>query len=348
STAIGSAKAGAIVSGQGVSAHSFSPISPSPHGLSPQSRLPRELDSFETATRPRFVQVAARPEFANVRAERAGVSLRGHRGRSSGPRKSAQGSIQVAARDATEESAQDTAQYLIPNPPSKSVAQRRREARFREAAEALRSGDRDRAVKLLNQNAKEKGMTVVGLFGLDAMLTTLATLFPTAALATMMGAGFRSCDDIDALGVMLAAVARVGAGRRAKRLRGALPTLSKKKVPVDKRYRGRLLDVPKPDAHADALAKKLGGRSRVRFANDPGSQEFDVVSDLYFGEAKSAMRHVSKKFRKQARRIFEAAKATDRKVYYHFDGKPGRDVIDKLNEYSKEYGVEVVIDFAPL
>ncbi|MEL7306130.1 MAG: restriction endonuclease fold toxin, partial [Myxococcota bacterium] len=212
------------------------------------------------------------------------------------------------------------------------MAQRRREARFREAAEALRSGDRDRAVELLNQNAKEKGMTVVGLFGLEAMFTTLATLFPTPALATMMAAGFRSCDDIDGLGVMLAAVARVGAGRRAKRLRGALPRPPAKEVPLSKRYTGRLKNVDMQDPHADALAKKLGGRSRVKFARDPDGQEFDVVSDVYFGEAKSAVRKVGSDFRNQAKNIFAAAKATGRKVYYHFDGEPGREVIDKLEE----------------
>lgn len=228
------------------------------------------------------------------------------------------------------------------------MAQRRREARVLEAAEALRRGDRDRAVELLNQNAKEKGMTVVGLFGLDALFTTLATLFPTAALATMMGAGFRSCDDIDGLGVMLVAVARVGAGRRAKRLRGALPKLPTKDVPLSRRYRGRLQNVDVQDPHADALAKKLGGRSRVKFARDPDGQEFDFVSDIYFGEAKSAVRQVGSDFRNQAKRIFKAARASGRKVYYHFDGEPGREVIDKLKEYSKRYGVEVVIDFKPL
>ncbi|MEO0594429.1 MAG: restriction endonuclease fold toxin [Myxococcota bacterium] len=274
--------------------------------------------------------------------------MRGQRGTSSGPRKSAQGSIHVAARDANEESAQDPARDSIPDEPSKSVAQRRREARVLEAAEALRRGDRDRAVELLNQNAKEKGMTVVGLFGLDALFTTLATLFPTPTLVTMLGAGFRSCDDIDGLGVMLAAVARLGAGRRAKRLRGALPKLPQKEIPARKRYRGRLMNVNSQDAHADALAKKLGGRSRVRFSKDPRQQEFDVVSDAYIGEAKPAVKRLRSGFRVQAKEVFEAAKATGRKVYYHFDGEPGREVIDKLKEYSRRYGVEVVIDFAPL
>ncbi|MEO0594469.1 MAG: restriction endonuclease fold toxin, partial [Myxococcota bacterium] len=109
-----------------------------------------------------------------------------------------------------------------------------------------------------------------------------------------------------------------------------------------------LKNVDMQDPHADALAKKLGGRSRVKFARDPDGQEFDVVSDVYFGEAKSAVRKVGSDFRNQAKNIFAAAKATGRKVYYHFDGEPGREVIDKLEEYSKRCGVEVVIDFKPL
>lgn len=36
------------------------------------------------------------------------------------------------------------------------------------------------------------------------------------------------------------------------------------------------------------------------------------------------------------------------KVYYQFEGKPAQSVIDKLHEYSKRYGVEVIMDIRHL
>ena len=41
---------------------------------------------------------------------------------------------------------------------------------------------------------------------------------------------------------------------------------------------------------------------------------------------------------------FEAAKETNRSVYYHFEGEPAKSVINKLNEYSNHYDVKVIID----
>lgn len=42
------------------------------------------------------------------------------------------------------------------------------------------------------------------------------------------------------------------------------------------------------------------------------------------------------------------AKETRKKVYYQFEGQPAQNIIDKLYEYSKRYGIDVIIDTTPL
>jgi hypothetical protein len=111
-------------------------------------------------------------------------------------------------------------------------------------------------------------------------------------------------------------------------------------------YSGDLVKVNKPDPAADALAQRIGGESRVRFAND--GREFDTISDLYVAQSKPALQQVNKSVRDQMKATFEAAKETNRSVYYHFEGQPSQSVINKLNEYSNRYGVKVVIDTKPL
>ncbi|MEK3731592.1 WXG100 family type VII secretion target [Paenibacillus sp. FSL M8-0334] len=114
------------------------------------------------------------------------------------------------------------------------------------------------------------------------------------------------------------------------------------------RYSGNLEVVNKPDAAADALAGRIGGQSRVKFSNDPAHREFDAISDQYVAQSKPALQTVNKSIRDQMKATFEAAQETGRKVYYHFEGQPAQSVIDKLNEYSSRYGIEVIIDTKPL
>lgn len=114
------------------------------------------------------------------------------------------------------------------------------------------------------------------------------------------------------------------------------------------RYSGRLVKVNNPDSAADALGKRIGGQSRVKFENDPSGKEFDAVSDEYIAETKPALKRYNNDIRTQMKRVFEAAKETGRSVYYHFEGQPGQEVIRKLHEYSQRYGVTVVIDTEPL
>ena len=91
-------------------------------------------------------------------------------------------------------------------------------------------------------------------------------------------------------------------------------------------YSGELIKIPKPDAGADALATKLKGQSTA-FSNDPIRKEFDVISNEFIAETKEAMCSSKPAFRNQAKRAFEAARQTNRKVYFHFNGMPCRDVI---------------------
>jgi len=114
------------------------------------------------------------------------------------------------------------------------------------------------------------------------------------------------------------------------------------------RYSGALVKVNKPDAAADALAERIGGQSRMKFSNDPPGREFDTISDQYVAQSKPALQTVNKDVRNQMKATFEAAQETGKKVYYHFEGQPAQSVIDKLNEYSSRYGIEVVIDTKPL
>ncbi|MFF2658838.1 restriction endonuclease fold toxin [Kitasatospora sp. NPDC058032] len=111
---------------------------------------------------------------------------------------------------------------------------------------------------------------------------------------------------------------------------------------------GALIDVAKPDAAADALAQRIGGRSRVRFENDPAGREFDAISDLYVAQSKPAGFRMGSSFRNQAKATFEAAMRSGRTPYFHFEGPPDVGVISKLQEYAQRYGVQPVIDTEPL
>ena len=65
-------------------------------------------------------------------------------------------------------------------------------------------------------------------------------------------------------------------------------------------------------------------------------------------QTKPALKQLNAAVRKQMKATFEAAKETNRTVYYHFEGQSATSVINKLNEYSNRYGVKVVIDTKPL
>ena len=98
------------------------------------------------------------------------------------------------------------------------------------------------------------------------------------------------------------------------------------------------------DDAADALANKLGGQSSVKFKNDPKAREFDTISDEFIAQAKTSGTQLSKSFRNQAKATFQAAKDSGKKVYYEFQNAPSGQVIDKLNEYSERFGVDIIID----
>ena len=113
-------------------------------------------------------------------------------------------------------------------------------------------------------------------------------------------------------------------------------------------YSGKLIKVNAEDPAADALAKRIGGEARVRFANDPKEREFDAISPDYVAQAKPDLKSYGKKWRNQTKATFEAAKETGRKAYFQFEGTPDNDIIRKIDEYSKRYGVDYVIDTTPV
>lgn len=113
-------------------------------------------------------------------------------------------------------------------------------------------------------------------------------------------------------------------------------------------YSGELLKVDNPDPAADALAERIGGKSRVKFSNDPKGREFDAISDQYIGQAKPNIKSYGKQWRNQTKATFEAAKQTGGKAYFQFEGKPVQSVLNKIAEYGRRYNVEYVIDTEPL
>ena len=99
-----------------------------------------------------------------------------------------------------------------------------------------------------------------------------------------------------------------------------------------------------PDPAADRLAEKLGGKSRQIFNSDSDGREIDAVSGQYVAETKEGSPQLKPRLRKQAKALFEAAQQTGREVYYEFENPPREEFVNKLNEYSERYGVNVVID----
>jgi len=110
---------------------------------------------------------------------------------------------------------------------------------------------------------------------------------------------------------------------------------------------GELEPVNINDPAADALAKRIGGRPSVRFADGPPN-EFDAVSDRYVAQAKPANFTLNLKFRKQAKVTFETAVKSGRTPYFQFDGPPQSGVLDVLNRYADRYDIKPVIDLQPL
>ena len=111
-------------------------------------------------------------------------------------------------------------------------------------------------------------------------------------------------------------------------------------------FRGEPVKAPEAyDPAAEGLAKRIGGDAQMKFPNDP--HEFDAISDQYVAQSKPAD-YYNQKWRKQAQATFEAAKATGRQPYFHFDGSIHPDALRALERYAERYGVEYVLDLAPL
>ena len=110
---------------------------------------------------------------------------------------------------------------------------------------------------------------------------------------------------------------------------------------------GSLIPVNSLDPAADLLADRIGGVSRVRFANDPAQREFDAVSSKLIGQTKPENFTLCEKWRRQAKATFEMAKATGRGTYFHFEGAPGPGVIEAIERYQARYNVPTTIDTRP-
>jgi RHS repeat-associated protein len=126
---------------------------------------------------------------------------------------------------------------------------------------------------------------------------------------------------------------------------GIIPT-PEKAWEIATEYSGSLNKVNKADSLADLLAERIGGISRVRFENS--NREFDAISDKYIAQSKPALKTLSKEKRNQFKATYEAAIATGRIPYFHFEGKPAERVLRQIDEYNKRYNIEAVVDIEPL
>jgi len=93
-------------------------------------------------------------------------------------------------------------------------------------------------------------------------------------------------------------------------------------------------------------SRRVGGKSSAKFSTGP-DREFDVISDEFVGQTKPGGIQLGKQFRRQAKATFEVASQTGRRPYFHFNGEPRAEVIQKLHEYGRRYDVEPVIDTKP-
>ena len=118
----------------------------------------------------------------------------------------------------------------------------------------------------------------------------------------------------------------------------------------------------KPDPHADALAKAIGGESRSFIEiNDTIAQtvkeldpefsatlyrEFDVVSDKYIGQAKNTTpsSNPGKSWRVQVKATFLIAKATGRIPYFQFNKGISEVERSEILRYAKKYIIDPIID----
>jgi hypothetical protein len=72
------------------------------------------------------------------------------------------------------------------------------------------------------------------------------------------------------------------------------------------------------------------------------------VSDDYVVSAKLANFKSDSDFRDQAKRMYEVSAASGRTPYFQFDSEPSRDVMNAIRRYDSRYGMQAVVDIAPL
>jgi hypothetical protein len=103
------------------------------------------------------------------------------------------------------------------------------------------------------------------------------------------------------------------------------------------------------DPDAQALAQRIGGQAQAEFASGPNAgREFDAISDEYVAQSKPANFTGGSSWRGQARATFQAAIDSGRTPYFQFNGPPSQGVLNALQRYAQEYGVQPVIDTEPL
>ena len=139
---------------------------------------------------------------------------------------------------------------------------------------------------------------------------------------------------------------RMGSGAGKIALKGVAPKLANiagDVVPAT--GNGRI------DKMANKLADRINELPQHGFSkilNDGGAvREFDAISDAFVASTKEAWNSSGAK-RNAIKAVFDAASKSDRRAYLHFQKPVPPAGVRKINEYSRRYGVEYVLDTAPL
>ncbi|MFJ8827037.1 restriction endonuclease fold toxin [Streptomyces sp. NPDC102467] len=90
-----------------------------------------------------------------------------------------------------------------------------------------------------------------------------------------------------------------------------------------------------------------GGTVRRRRTGSGSAAELQVVDD-YVVQTKPEGMQMGSAFRNQTKATFERATESGRIPNFHFEGQPTPEVLNKIRDRGRRYGIEPAIDISPL
>ena len=167
---------------------------------------------------------------------------------------------------------------LRPHTPDRDLT---RQERYRLASEALRRGDRDRAVDLLNQNKRDDGYKVLTILAIEFGAGALVELAPVAAAMVGLAVGVESCEKAD-----LSVALGVAGARSGVRYRNLPQGISAKKFDaMSKKIRERIQHLGDDIEIQGSRASHTAHGSDVDIAIRVSEERFAELIDDAFGSA---------------------------------------------------------------